>query len=149
MTPEQWKQLKYFKPTENWGNPDLMDAKLIQTLDVFREYVSTPILVTRGTQGISDAKDSQHQYGRAVDIMFPQVGLGTLFDLMLQAMRFKEFTGIGIYPDWELGGNGIRHGGLHLDVRPEITRAQWMGVKVDGKTTYMPLHTLNIKKFLL
>jgi len=38
MTKEQWKQIKYFSPDENWGDPYKMDFELLKRLDALREF---------------------------------------------------------------------------------------------------------------
>lgn len=81
----------------------------------------------------------------AVDLVVPDRGDLSPFDLLLAALRFG-FTGIGVYPDWMY--NNKKVGGLHLDVRPaQINGAQWLGIKDDNKQTYLSLNEANLRKF--
>ena len=115
-TDEVWKKLKYFKKhslIDRWGNVDLISDDLLLILDDFRHYIRKPVLVTSGTGG-KHSENSQHSYGRAVDVCIPDFNHSPV-DLCFTAMRFP-FTGIGYYPFWMY--NGEICGGLHLDIRP-------------------------------
>lgn len=123
MSPDEWKKIVYFKASENWGDAGAISFDLVSALDRYRSYVSVPIAVTCGTQGEHE-KNSLHYQGKAVDIVFPGQPIERLFDLCLSAMRFPEFRGIGLYTQWSY--KGVKCGGLHLDVRDEHMRSQWM-----------------------
>lgn len=141
MTPEQWSTIRNFKPSENWGDPSRMSYELLQALDDFRDAAGTPILVTCGTQG-SHVGESQHFLGKAADIVFPNLLLPRLFDMLILASRFPALKGIGIYPHWKVAG--VTHGGLHLDVRDARTRSYWMGVPDGPSQKYVPLTAANL-----
>ncbi len=141
MTPNEWRSLKNFKPTENWGDSGRMSFPLLKALDEFRDAAGTPILVTCGTQGVHEA-NSQHYSGRAVDIVFPNLFPPRLFEMFLLATRFNAFTGIGIYPHWRV--NGVIHGGLHLDVRDGDRCSYWMGVPDGPGQKYVSLTAANL-----
>lgn len=143
MTADQWKTLHYFKSTENWGDPDKMDFALIQELDSFRDFIKTPLLITRGTNG-QHVDGSMHYLGRAADVVFPEVPLSGLFDIWIAAQRFVGFRGIGIYPHWQ--DAEIVRGGLHLDNRPG-NRALWMGVPDGDGQKYVALSAQNLKSW--
>lgn len=127
-----WNQLKHFKITENWGEPERMHPQLLIELEAFREKIATPIVVTCGTQG-SHAKESEHYKGNAVDIVLPKVPLKELPDVLMEALRFK-FNGLGIYSFWKYNGDVV--GGLHLDVRTAKHRALWLCHLEGGKPKY-------------
>lgn len=134
-----FENLKFFKRTENWGDPDRMNPILLKTLDNFRAFVGKPIVITCGTQGVH-ADESEHYKGNAVDLICPGV---KLLDLYLAAERFP-FTGIGVYPDWRYKEQTV--GGLHVDIR-EVAHlsfgARWMGYA----GSYHALTFENLKKF--
>lgn len=141
MTKDDWAKLRFFKETENWGDPERMSPILLKALDDYRSVIKTPILVTSGTNG-EHASESEHYVGRAVDIMFPELLPADLFDMYLIAERFP-FSGIGVYPSWKL--NGVIRGGLHLDVRP-YGQGRWMGVLDENKKqVYVGLNKINLK----
>jgi hypothetical protein len=143
MTEEDWTGLKFFRRTENWGNPDKMEKWFLYELDAYREHIGTAILVTCGTGGIH-VKGSQHYIGQAADIMFPGKSRAELFDLYMAATRFK-FGGIGLYPNWKLEGKEL--GGLHLDWRQAPVKALWLGAEVNGTQKYLALNTENLRKY--
>ena len=136
MTGHDWLKIKHFRKTENWGDEARMDYTLVQTLDRFRELIVVPIVVTCGTQGMH-AINSQHYFGKAVDIVFPDCTPDKLLNHVLNAMRFPEFMGIGVYPHWQYNGKVV--GGLHLDVRHTNTRAQWLCKLVRNTQVYTDL----------
>ena len=65
-----WDNLKHFKRTEAWGNPDRMDANFLILLDYFREMVGVSFVVTAGWANSGHAENSYHYKGRAVDGRF-------------------------------------------------------------------------------
>jgi len=144
MTPAEWKTLKHFKPTENWGDPSRMDLKFMQELDAFREYVNTPILIHCGTQG-EHVEGSAHYMGIAADLEFPKLTLAGLLDMWIAAQRF-QFGGIGLYPGWR-GVDGEIRGGLHLDGR-KGRRALWMREPTPMQT-YIAVNVENLRKYRL
>jgi hypothetical protein len=106
-TEDTYKQLKYFKITEKWGDPLQMNSDLLFLLDSYREYINKPVIIHCGySPGVGHVPNSQHYLGNAVD--FHVVG-ASLLEQYLAAERF-DFTGIGVYPYWVTPG-------LHVDVR--------------------------------
>ncbi len=117
-----------------------MSFSLLQELDAFHDFLGQPMIVSCGTQGQHE-KNSLHYVGSAVDLIFPRAGKAGMVDVLFAAMRFG-FTGIGIYPDWEL--HGVKLGGLHLDNRVAPSRALWLGVIENGGRVYKALSVENL-----
>lgn len=141
IQPEEYKIINYFSPSE-FHRPFEMDFYFLRKLDLFREYLGCPIILTSTNGGVHE-KNSQHYKGLAVDIIVPEYK-NKVFELYLKAERFG-FTGIGIYPDWQLDGK--IHGGLHIDQRiPNRHQgARWIGVKgEDGRNQYFALDYENL-----
>lgn len=149
MTKEDWSHLKYFSPSEAWGDPLKMDFKLLWILDCFRAHMGRKIVVTCGTQG-NHVKNSQHYVGKAVDIVIETEGVSKL-DILFNVFRFP-FTGIGVYPEWKCRGM-VSPLGFHFDCRDVaslprgITQATWIGVPENGATRYYELNEANLRKF--
>lgn len=156
---ETWAKLRHFRPdstTDKWGEPDAINDALLLHLDDFRNFLGVPFYVTSGVRVDDPSKPSYHSRRKgacAVDVVIPQYE-GHPIDLILAAMRFG-FTGIGWYPHWEW--NGIKCGGLHLDMRPlgqdpdgteNYGHSQWMAIKVKNSQRYIPLTYANIVRNL-
>ena len=135
MTSELWDNIRYFKPTDNFGDPFKMNVSLIFALDRLREYVNKPIIIHCGYE--ERDKKSWHTEGLAVDLHIKGLGL---IDQFLAASRFDMFNGIGIYKCW-------RNPGLHLDNRPHKSKrdfdARWICLE-QGK--YLAFNSRNFKK---
>ena len=116
-----WGAVEFFNPSENWGDIDKIEPLLVYTLDEFRRFVGSPIIINnawRRTPG------STHDSGLAADIVIR--GLSVV-DQFLAAERFNRWSGIGVYPFWNMPG-------LHVDIRPLTpthTRPRW-GRRADG-----------------
>lgn len=146
----QWDKLRHFKADskiDQWGDPHQMQREILVELDNFREWLGMPIIVTSGYRAMGQNGQeggSQHCLGLAVDIVVPSFK-GTLLDLFFDASRF-HFNGIGIYKDWTY--NGKKTGGLHLDARDTLSRAQWFCYKdPHGTQQYTALTTDILKGF--
>lgn len=113
MQEKDWDQIKYFSMDERWGDASKMNPVLIQTLDKLRDKIEKPISIHCGYERRNTG--GQHTLGNAVDCHCN--GL-SLVDFFLEASRFPEFKGIGVYPLWN-------NPGLHLDVRNKPIRAIW------------------------
>jgi uncharacterized protein YcbK (DUF882 family) len=116
MTDPEWKSIKYFSPSENWGDPYKMDFKLIVGLDKLRQYVGRPIVIHCGYE--KRTTGGYHPMGRAVDLHIE--GLHPM-EQYIAATRFQCFKGIGVYLWWD-------NPGLHLDnrlLKAFETRAIW------------------------
>lgn len=132
----------YFKPgsSDNWGDPSKISHELLVKLDQLRLKTGRPIHVTSGYRPSGNTGDSQHKYGRAVDIMCPGLNLRVFLSLAEEV----GFNGIGVYPHWRM--SGIRSGGLHVDVRPNGP-ARWMGVQQGQGQVYIALNEDNLEKW--
>lgn len=129
MTKQQWGKIRYFSPTENFGDPTKMSFILVKKLDALRQYCEFPIIIHCGYARSGHSQHSQHYYGRAVDCDCDKL---SLLDFYLAAERFG-FGGIGLYDKraWYIPG-------LHLDIRqinPYQPAPRWAKI---GET-YIPL----------
>ena len=123
MTKDEWKQIKHFRPNENWGDPERMSFELLKRLDALREFCSHRIIIHRGYAVNGHTKNSQHYLGRAADLRI--VGV-SLINQYLLAERFN-FGGLGVYPEWS-------NPGLHCDVRhKDHEEAQDRWVRIRGQ----------------
>lgn len=107
MANIDWTKIKYFKPTENWGDVNKVLPELVKTLDEFRAYVGKPIILHCAYDPNGHTSNSQHYLGRAVDIHIKGMNWR---DQYYYAVKFGRWTGIGVYPDWN-------NPGLHCDIR--------------------------------
>jgi uncharacterized protein YcbK (DUF882 family) len=105
MQSADWNRLRYFDPTENWGQPDGMDWTLLQALEELRQFIGQKIIIHCGKE---PRPRGWHPTGRAVDLHIEGLDL---LSQWLAAARFTAFHGIGVYTWWT-------HPGLHLDTRP-------------------------------
>ena len=148
-----WKDIRYFKPTENFG---VISPVLVKILDAYRHTLGVPIYVSRGTEppGTHDFEDSAHYpdpqqngWGYAVDV-FPLIHSSrvTLLDCFLLAVKYP-FSGIGIYPYKKYlrhagERNILERGMLHLDVSPHRrfnelqSLGYWIGTREKGGPAY-------------
>lgn len=122
---QAWKNLKFFGRHENWGNPDEIDARLVEELEELRYTIGYPILITCGTQG-KHVPNSLHYKGLAVDIMFPTCPRQKIPDIFFTAVSLG-FNGLGLYSHWKIGDTV--HGGMHLDMRDSVKKALWLSEK--------------------
>jgi len=159
-----WDQLKYFKRTENWGDPDKIDEKLLLILDAFRDEIGIPLYVScaLSVPGSHDARYSSHYPDDkglcyAVDVI-PLLSYGNiaLLDCYIIATRYP-FNGIGVYPDWRYSRispyhSRIERGGLHLDtspyrhMKPMRCAGQWIGYMSKAGQEYIGVTKCNLKK---
>lgn len=125
--------LRYFTAAEFGSSLPLLSKDLLSKLDEFRDRLGSRVLISPAPGSLlrpAGSQESQHFYGRAADVMIPDVDLRTAFEVA----RGVGFTGIGVYPDWK------PYKGLHLDVRPDRkpgAPALWAGLRgADGKQFY-------------
>ena len=141
---KNFEGIKHFTPQEfikTGGEPERMDRNFLLKLDAFREYLGSSIFVNHSTGG-QHTSASQHYLGLAVDIFVPNFG-GSLLSLYLIAERFN-FTGIGIYPEWQY--QDAVSGGLHLDERvlDNYHSARWIGITNNDRNKYIALTPKNL-----
>lgn len=142
MIETDWDLIDFFSPSENWGNPSLMNLSFVQLLDKYRDFIKTPITISCGTQGAHE-EHSLHSVGCAVDILIPKK---SLLDSWIDACRF-DFTGIGFYPNWMEDNRVV--GGLHLEKDPTKTiKKFWMGIgTAKYNTQYVAMSEDNLKVY--
>jgi hypothetical protein len=128
-------QLKYFEAAEFGPWWPLMNSELLQRLDLFRELLGSPVIISMapGSMGRWSDEGSQHfprPMVNAVDVMTPGATMSQVYD----AAKEAGFHGIGLYPHWQ------PHHGAHLDVRADRTAtdpATWSAIKVAGVQKYV------------
>lgn len=142
MQLEEWAKIKFFNPSENWGDTSIIKYPLVKLLDVFRGRIGKPVKILCGTQG-DHVNGSKHYIGEAVDIVFPWATKEELWDMYILAVKVG-FRGIGVYPHWKLDGQEI--GGLHLDIRETDEIVSWLGILDNqGKQVYIPATRANLR----
>jgi len=119
--------LVFIKP-EMFKNPERLDRRLLRVLDNMmaeERKVYGPLKLSVHSDYREGSGNSQHHYGRAVDLDIEQEN-GILISapkLFLIACRYM-FSGIGFYPYWSRPG-------IHVDTRPTngdyltLKRAFW------------------------
>jgi len=115
-----WDQLKHFKRTEAWGQPEAMNGMLLLLMDAIADQAAVPVIIHCGYEMSGHAKNSQHKTGGAVDFHLkanqPFIQQIELIERILCELQVSKYVGLGIYPDWN-------NPGFHLDVRG--TMARW------------------------
>ncbi len=138
---KSWSEIPNLSAGPDAGDPSFLVDDLVRELRAFVAFVNTPVLVTSGYR--PQSQTGQHPLGRAVDVIFPKKKRTDLMDMFFAASRFN-FRGVGVYPDWKLGG--VPHGGLHLDVREAPAKSLWVGSDQDGKQVYLALTVEILRK---
>jgi uncharacterized protein YcbK (DUF882 family) len=131
-----WNNIKYFRPTENWGDSKRMNPMLLILLDKLRDIIGKPISINCGYETEGHEPNSQHGYGNAVDfhvkgMKFKEANqqiLAALDIIIIAGRKASDLVGYGIYPHWNTAG-------FHLDVRGY--KARWGALNRDGKQTYV------------
>lgn len=92
------------------GNVVKISSRLVAMLEALRQELGVPFVINSGyrcpvhNKRVSDATNSYHVRGMAVDIACPQgLTTGEFGELCLKS----GFTGVGVYPTF-----------VHVDVRP-------------------------------
>ena len=109
ICPDIWEQLRYFSKREAWGNPDLMDARLLTMLDNLRHRLGKPIIIHAGYAVSGHAPNSYHYRGMAAD--FHVETEEPFIQLAGKIITWWWFGGVGVYHHWN-------NPGFHLDIRP-------------------------------
>jgi hypothetical protein len=139
-------KMYYFADDEFRGWKPSMSGRLLILLDAFRHQWGKPVLVSLHPNAIGrEDGTSQHNYKkwgevRAIDVM--PTHLSTSEDALhiLNICDELGFTGIGLYPMWQMRGKVMP--GLHLDVRHNLkpgSPATWGGLMREGKQVYVSL----------
>lgn len=137
-----WGRLKYFRKSENWGNPDKMSIPLLLILDMLREELKCEFVVHCGWASSGHATKSKHYSGEAVDFHVVGMSLLVATKQMLECLKTYNINfGFGLYTDnaWPKS-----HGGFHLDIRPEM--CLWICNEVPKYNYFydIPLYLKNI-----
>jgi len=114
--------MDHFKLSEFRGEHLFLSVGLLTKLDEFRERLGEPVMVSpaKGSMMRWNApNNSQHKYGRAIDVMLPKT---VDFARAFKIAKEVGFTGIGFYPHWR------PFPGFHVDVRPTKKVALWGAV---------------------
>ena len=120
-----WEKVRYFKRSE-FQHADKLDPLLIYSLDALRHAAGKSIKINSDYR---DGDPGQHGQGKAADIVIS--GLSVV-DQFLLAEKTRLFSGIGIYPFWNMPG-------IHVDIRelrPHEQGARWAR---DAAGIYVPL----------
>jgi len=124
-----WHRVKpHFSPSENWGDPDKIDARIVFTLFDIREFTGRKIIVHCGYE--QRKNPSWHSHYLAVDFHIDGMHVA---DQFLVCSRFDQFNGIGIYPNWN--NPGI-HGDSRTNKLKHRPEARWISVE---QGVYIPL----------
>lgn len=138
MTPAQWKQIKYFSPDENFGDPSKMDYSFMLKLDYWRSHLedNERVYVLEGFATQGHAKHSYHGKGMAVDC---RIIKGDLIRHLF-AVIHAPFGGCGLYT-WGAGGPF-----MHFDDRPQLYKKTiWVSFK---KGEYVPFDENSLNRVL-
>ena len=135
MTSSDWRLIRNFSLSENWGDPYQMDRDLIYLLEVLRGLFRFPFSIHCGYQKRPEKPTSQHNFGKACDFHIDGMTFIDAVDLMLifigpkpSGIGVSEIIGLGIYPHW-------KNPGFHIDTRGE--RARWGAVMDGGRQVYV------------
>jgi hypothetical protein len=135
MQLKDWNSLRVLTGDgHTWGNPRLIDRRVILTLDkALYDAGLHHAVVTSGTGGKHSPKSFHYPLaergglGMALDFMLPLVPRKKL-PAIFKMLTLAGFGGVGIYADWKLARSEPPIGGFHVDIRPtENGRvATWM-----------------------
>jgi len=133
MKPEEWNEIKHFKPDE-FDYPDFIDFNSLSMLDSMREKEKKIIIINSDFAFTGHSDNSMHYKGKAFDIVIKDKNTKEplpIIEQFLIAIRYF-WTGIGFYPFWKVPG-------LHVDTRPLTLldrRATWWK---DKEGEYRPI----------
>jgi hypothetical protein len=98
----------------------IYNEKLLQALEQFRSIVNAPVEITswircfekeKRMKPTTVAPRSQHNLGKAVDVIVENMGARDLYKIAMEVEAFKN-GGIGVYVQQD-----SKHDRIHLDVR--------------------------------
>ena len=110
-----------------------LQALCIFVLEPLREIIKRPLFVSSGFRckevnlGIGGSLRSQHQEGKAADIIAPEMTIDELFDMACKFVPYDQI--IHEFGRW-----------VHVSYNGDANRhQQFKAIKKDGKTEYIPL----------
>lgn len=142
--------LRYFAAAEFREWYEHMSLRELFLLDTFRHQWGAPVEISPNASALGrkkgEAGTTQHNVDR-----WREVRAADLFPHWIETRADAEraviiatrvgFTGIGIYPDWQLGTRTVC--GMHLDVRVDREPgepAKWGGIDDGDGQRYVALH---------
>ncbi|NJM54515.1 MAG: hypothetical protein HC841_00085 [Verrucomicrobiae bacterium] len=154
MKLEDWNALRVLTGDgHNWGNPKLLDRRVVLTLDaaLFNTGLFHAV-ITSGTGGKHSPTSFHYPLkergglGMALDFMLPTVprkNLPAIYKMLMGA----GFGAVGIYADWKLSRTEPPIGGFHVDVRENKDGrvATWMQCRAIGPG-FLPVTAENMAR---
>jgi len=145
MTPELWNEVerrKCFSRNEAWGDPLFIHPPLIFALEKLRVYAKRPIIIHCSYDPTPGHVSNSLHYKNPCKAVDLHISGMHVIEQFLCAIRFREFTGIGLYPDWNQPG-------LHLEVNEERPiQGLWWRDDTDGNREYKALTPESFSKML-
>jgi len=122
MLTQDWQLIKNFEPTE-FDNPEKMELSIVGALDRLVSILNIkPVILSDYRPFNPDKPNSQHAYGKAIDVTWPDADSVSIYD---KAVNSGLFGGVGVYV------NEKGYVSFHLDSRPKKADgsiATWGGV---------------------
>lgn len=113
--------------TDQWGDPDKVSGFLIALIGLIQSEIGE-VEIHCAYKKNGHSKNSQHYKGNAADFHFKNLCKESFMEQyndiieVLDEFQLTDFTGLGIYPQWN-------NPGFHIDVRGE--KARWG--QIDGE----------------
>lgn len=126
MQHDVWSELKHFKKSENWGDPDKMDPAFLIKLDRFRGWIGHSFKVNEGYAADGHAPNSYHYRGMAVDGRFMDGNRPLSLEEHIAICMKAPFGGIGIYT-WSKNGVFVHFDDRLIDFRRSIWICEQQG----------------------
>ena len=129
MNIKVFDNLLHFRPSENWGDIELLQWHHVHHLELIRKTMimqgnDWPMIIHNSAATTGHSKDSYHYRGLATDFHFnTPISLFEQLQALKHALRrvsLFNYVGLGFYLDWRIPG-------FHLDSRGRMSR--WMRIK--------------------
>ena len=127
--------MKYFKPV-NFFKFESMSEEFLRRLDIFRELLGWPVILTSSNKPGGHSPSSMHYAGKAIDFRTKADKAWVL------TCAQRLFSGIGYY------SNGY----WHTDSRPlgiGAMPAMWFGLNVGKEIEYVPWNITQFREYFL